>query len=351
MLLRQANSGQVVRGNADGDALLWNAAAAEWFPGTAGGLLVPLSNTFYVDPGSAAATPDGSIGKPYPSLQAAFDARKAISPLALVCCVGVVGDLVIPTDPALVGNALLLIGEGAGGGNLNAVGPTCTVTCGVTGTYTLAAQNMNIQTMRDGQNDPPRWAGPIVLDSCTGNDWNTLAATIEVSGCYLSGTLQCAELVASQRNELGHSIQAGLQLIEWSSETEQSTFGNRDIPVATFTIAAGTVLNRVDDAAPTGIVADDVDQPSGAGSRLVFPPGRLTANRTVTLTNPPNPVTPSSTWIDVWPQAHDLIVVDQLHAGSTMTVPANSGAVRLVWSINTNDVTPTWTPVIVQPLA
>lgn len=39
MLLRQANSGQVVQGVNDGDALLWNAAAAEWFPGPAGAVI------------------------------------------------------------------------------------------------------------------------------------------------------------------------------------------------------------------------------------------------------------------------------------------------------------------------
>lgn len=33
MILRQANSGAIVRGTTDGDALLWDAGAGEWLPG------------------------------------------------------------------------------------------------------------------------------------------------------------------------------------------------------------------------------------------------------------------------------------------------------------------------------
>ena len=36
MLLRQPNNGPIVQGVNDGDALIWNATLAEWFPGTAG---------------------------------------------------------------------------------------------------------------------------------------------------------------------------------------------------------------------------------------------------------------------------------------------------------------------------
>ena len=42
MLLRQPNNGPIVKGTADGQALVWNATLQEWFPGTPaaqGGLL------------------------------------------------------------------------------------------------------------------------------------------------------------------------------------------------------------------------------------------------------------------------------------------------------------------------
>jgi len=55
-----------------GDVLTWNGT--DWAPAAGGGGSVPpLTFTYYVDLNSTASSPDGSIGKPFATIQAAID--------------------------------------------------------------------------------------------------------------------------------------------------------------------------------------------------------------------------------------------------------------------------------------
>jgi len=62
---------------ATGDVYQFNGT--EWVPaaGGGGGSVAPLSTYLFVDPGSTAVSPDGSIGKPFPTVQQALDVVNA----------------------------------------------------------------------------------------------------------------------------------------------------------------------------------------------------------------------------------------------------------------------------------
>jgi hypothetical protein len=58
-------------------AMTWDQAAEDWVPAKVGGAgtIQPLSTVFYVDSGSTATAPDGSIAAPYLDVQDAIDER------------------------------------------------------------------------------------------------------------------------------------------------------------------------------------------------------------------------------------------------------------------------------------
>lgn len=70
MLLRQPNNGPIVKGTNDGDTLVWDATRSEWFPGPGGG--VRMTSVRFADV-NAPAGGNGSIGRPFNTIQAAVD--------------------------------------------------------------------------------------------------------------------------------------------------------------------------------------------------------------------------------------------------------------------------------------
>lgn len=169
MKLRQANNGPVIVGSADGDVLTWSDAEQEWFPAAppAGGTIVPLPGVRYVDADSAVADPDGSIAKPYLTVQAAFNDLQALNQFTIFVAPSVAspGDLTVPgpfdANCSIVGMGPNQVsretdGESTGYCLCAVMGTITYEAAGTLGNCRIGAENINIDAFVATNDGPPQ---------------------------------------------------------------------------------------------------------------------------------------------------------------------------------------------------
>lgn len=286
-----------------------------------------LSSVVVVDPGSTSSAPDGSDENPYPTLQAAWDAKQAAFGLlgfgTIQVCPGDAGPLALGafTAPFLELSIVGLAGDGANGVTVGAI------TVG----EATARIFMNLRALNAA--------------SCDASAAIGTGFTLNLSAVEIDGAINLADgLLFSDNSDPGSSIVASQcylraggnlttapqqitsPLIQMDACTEKALFVNA-LQHGAGTLAAGLSLSSIETSQPTGIVLDDADSSNADPSRLIVQPKFITAARTYTVTHG-NGV-PSGSMVDVWTSDHDVTIIDGA-AATIATVAAGSDPVRLL---------------------
>lgn len=167
----------------DGDAYVFDVSLGEWVPGPAGGGTVPrLSRHLFVDGGTAVAPmfQDGSIGKPFSTLQTALDVVNAGASGSLWSVFMTPGDY--EESLSFFGDRrIAIVSPGYGLVSINASSYS-SVSWTITSNSTLFLRNIVISsvTASDGPNDAPN-VGSLFLDNSSVATITCGAYTVDVT--------------------------------------------------------------------------------------------------------------------------------------------------------------------------
>jgi len=284
----------------------------------------PLTATWFVDGSFGAATPDGSINAPYPSLQAAFDAAvaQAIPLLTLL----LVAPDATPFVRQAAGNAIALRIVGLGP-YLAGVVTAMSIDCANAGPITLL-ENLAIDTLLSADN-------PVTLRRCIINSeiTTTGGATILFQDDSIIGGNVVANVAGQlqfQNTTFKPPQNMTADVFTFDSQSEESFFNGGSGAITP--VADGQIGTFEVDLPPTSRIATDSNLTDTAetNGRIIYPEATLTVGRTLTL-QVGTGVANKSMLIDVWPQGSNLSVVDQTSAA---TIYTTNGGDRLVASFD-----------------
>ncbi len=180
----------------------WNPTLKAWEPATlpsSGGSIDPLSIVTYVDLGTVAPTPDGSIAAPYADLQDAIDARGADTYRIVP---GGYGDLAVPAATAVqlsamaaggaVGTSVVTLDtlDIDDNGSVCAAGISAGPTTLGTGSELHAFGTFAFQTITGGS--VSLYGDKTIRDASLGTTGNVNAAFLAAIGTSFSGNITSA---------------------------------------------------------------------------------------------------------------------------------------------------------------
>lgn len=310
------------------------AQGAQGPQGASGGAAsAPLTATWFVDGSFGAATPDGSIAAPYPSMQAAFDAAVTAGVTQLTLLLVAPDGTPLVRQPAGDAIALRIVGLGP---YLPGIGAGVVINCGNAGPITLL-ENLDIFQLLSEDNS-------VTLRRCVIEDALTVTGggnilcedeCIIVGGASVSSTLSTIRYKSTTfqapQNQTADAFQ-------FDSQSERSFFtgGSGQLNPT----GDGIIGTFEQDYPSFADIATDGDlvNTGEARSRIIYPTLVLTGAHSLTLqvgTNVPR----KGFIIDVYAQANTLSVIDQTSAA---TIYTTTGPVRLqaafdsttsIWSI------------------
>jgi hypothetical protein len=284
------------------------------------GSITPLSNVVVVDPNASGLGADGAFSgaQAFATLQAAYDQFGPSASIVIWLCPGSVGDLAVAPG---TGQKLCIRGFGSKESAASFIG---NITVANT-TSLFELQNVVVTGTIQDEGGESSFGGLTTLRAVEAQGIiNLPGSEIEAfDDCGLSGAvLSCQDVEFRDLRNGPPSIVTQNALISWDDSSEKTYFAG----LGASTIAAGTTLDRLDDAASSGVVGPDsafnIQEDAG---RVVCQPGQLTAARIWTLVR--STTAAAGVVVDVWGQTADLTI--QYADATLITVPGGSLPTRL----------------------
>ncbi len=286
----------------------------------------PLSSLVIVAPGSTVAHPDGSDEAPYPTLQAAWNAKRAAFLAAgfgtIQLCPGDAGPLALGALTAFVQLSIL---------GVAASGPFSGCTVGaITAAEGTVRSFVCLSTLTAASIDAAATIGS--------------GLTFQLNDVEIDGAIDLADgVLFSENSSPGGSVVAGQCYIRAGGNAttmpKQITCGafqcdaasehallTGALQLGTGQLTPGFTFSSIETSQPSGVVLADADGSTADPSRLIVQPKFITANRTYTVTHANG--APAGCMVDVWTSDHDVTIEDGA-AATIATVPAGSPPVRL----------------------
>ena len=330
--IRIPPSGDFIEGGDTEAILIWDPALHQWVLGpvpTGGGL--PLSTTWFVDPATATdpGEADGSIVKPFASLQAAFDAfalQSDVTQMTFACCAGDLGALLV-TEDQLATRTLAIVGPA----NMNtntAPSASCSVAVlASSDAAQLALENLYVSnvTASGGGSGCGIYATNCYIVDGDVSGW----ANFNAQGCFF--------VMGSTFNGPGNAMVlrecdwGGAQtfLIGSSTSWQWDDYTERAFFRAGMHLAPGQPNQLINFGADSDCFqSDDADTTITTTTRLVVAAETITADRTITVTG--NETNMIGVVLDLYTQTDwDVVVFDGAGLATLYTHAAGSPGVRL----------------------
>lgn len=292
-----------------------------------GGSLARFSSRWFVDPASSfGGTPDGSAGAPFVDIQTAFDAfvASARTELTIVCCPGALGALVVP-DNSLSSKRLAIVADASQVAN-TAPSAAIGVTLGATSGGCLVLQGLYVSALfatAESFGSSLTLVGCYVLQFDM-SGWSALWAEQTTFSLYLGvrGAMFQQALRDCYFTNPGAWDVPDSCAWEWDNASERRFFARScRLPLGT------SVVLRSLGSDPDAQQAVDAHAALTASvTRLVYPGGVLTVDRTLTIDGAAD--APSCVVVDCYAQDASLSIVD---AGEVLLCAVTAGiALRAV---------------------
>jgi hypothetical protein len=317
-------------------------------PSAVAGAIPPLTNVWYVDPSTTESSPDGSISKPYANIQAAFDAAFIGSKLTSVgftfeCAPGSLGTLIIP-DGQLDGTPVNIRGMVVS--KMDGSGPQCIIDTLVTGVMasgsSIGFSNLQINTV--SLSGPT--VGTAIFDNCyLGNTDTSLLQTAVFNSCNFQPDPN--NTLAADNLELRNTKFSSLYTITFSTSFTWDVVSERSFLVNGGLFSSnGTIIKSLGDPYAF-MAADDLVTSTGGNDRWIYNASLLTTDKNLRLARSGADFT--GVTVDVYPQAHDITVIDDGADTTKLVITSSATAVRIIFTIAAGEGNE-FTPTIIQNL-